>query len=236
MSSLHMVRMVFDRGALMRFAAGQGLLRIDDEGNGYLVHAWLAALFGSNAPKPFRVFEEPAEVLGYSCRDASALLDHASAFASPLAWEVLRSDSLASKPMPSTWRQGARLAVEVLACPVTRKDGHEKDVFLRALDRVGDEAGSREQVYIDWFRRQWSDALVFEHVTLTGLSRRRMLRRTQSTTEEDARRTRGVERPVARFHAAACIDNVETFARLLERGLGRHRAFGLGMVLLRPGT
>jgi len=45
---------------------------------------------------------------------------------------------------------------------------------------------------------------------------------------------RGVERPDALFTGELTIRDAEAFARLLARGIGRHRAFGFGMLLLRP--
>ena len=58
----------------------------------------------------------------------------------------------------------------------------------------------------------------------------RMLRRDRS----GGNRLRGVERPQALFGGTAVIRDGERFAALLARGIGRHRAFGSGMVLLSP--
>jgi CRISPR system Cascade subunit CasE len=191
-------------------------------------------MFGAHAPRPFRWFSARNEVLGYSRSPKAELEAHARAFASPQAWAALVADSLASKPMPDAWRVGQRLQLEVLTCPVSRKDGHEKDVFLRALDRHGEQTPSRGEVYVDWFRRQWADAVRLEHVELTGFSRRRLLRRGQRSSGGEMRRSAAIERPTALFTAIAQIRDAEEFGRLTARGLGRHRAFGLGMVLLRP--
>jgi CRISPR system Cascade subunit CasE len=43
-----------------------------------------------------------------------------------------------------------------------------------------------------------------------------------------------VERPQALFGAEAVVVDGERFADLLARGIGRHRAFGFGMVLVAP--
>ena len=45
---------------------------------------------------------------------------------------------------------------------------------------------------------------------------------------------RGVERPDALFTGEITVADPEAFCRLLARGVGRHRAFGFGMLLLRP--
>ncbi len=231
MSALCLMRLAIDRPALMRFAQNQRLLDRDDEGFGYTLHAWLAAMFGAHAPKPFRYLDPRGEVLGYVQTNSATLLDHARAFAPPLAHSALVPDSLATKPMPDQWRIGQRLQIEVLACPVSRKDDHEKDVYLRALDRLGDAAPPRGAVYVDWFQRQWAGAVQLEHAELAGVARRKLLRRGHA---DGGRQPRSIERPQALFRAVIRVTSVDAFGELLARGIGRHRAFGFGMVLLSP--
>lgn len=236
MNPLHLMRLALDPAALMRFANAQGLLRHEDEGHGYVVHAWLAAMFGALAPGTFRYLDRRHEVLGYVGTDAGALTAQAQAFAPPLAWAALRPESLATKPMPTDWSAGARIGIEVMSCPVTRKDASEKDVFLRALDRLGDAAPSRAEVYQSWFRRQWGACVSFEQLELTSFGRRRLLRRTHRSDDAASRRAHSIERPFAGFLATAKIEDPARFADRVARGIGRHRAFGFGMVLLSPPT
>ena len=232
MNGLQLLRLQIDRPALMSFAQSQGLLRYDDEDHGYTLHAWLAAMFGRHAPRPFRLLEPRGELLGYSKVDAATLIESAQAFATPQAWVTLVPGSLITKPMPENWRPGQRLQIDVLVCPVSRKNGSEKDIYLRTLDRLGEAAPLRAEVYIDWFRRQWANAVTFERVELSGVARRRLMRR--GRTEGEGRRPRGIERPQALFRAIVRLDDAAAFGRLLARGIGRHRAFGFGMVLLSP--
>lgn len=233
MSAMHLLRMELSPPQLMAFARQQGLLRHEDEGHGYVLHAWLAAMFGTNAPKPFRWDERRQQLLGYCNQPAEVLAEHAQAFAQPQDWAVLVPGSLVSKPMPTTWREGQRVQAEVRVCPVTRRDDGEKDVFLRAVDRLGDAVPPRGAVYVDWFRRQWGQAVDFEHLELLGHSRVRLLRRSCVDTER-GRVVRSLERPQAMFSAVLTVRDGDAFTRLLQRGIGRHRAFGYGMVLLRP--
>ncbi len=230
MNSLHLVRIPVHAPRLLRFAAENGITQ-EDETLGYTLHAWFAALFGTQAPKPFRHFERRGEVLAYAHTDAATLLERARAHAHPAAWAALDAEGMASKPMPETWPAGRRLRVEVLTCPVTRKDGEEKDVYLRALDRLGEDAPSRGEVYRAWFARQWGQAAHLERVDLMGMAARsRLLRRARNGTN----RLRIVERPQALFVVDAVIQDGEKFGELLARGIGRHRAFGFGMILLGP--
>lgn len=233
MSALHLVRMELSPPLLMAFARRQSLLRQEDEDHGYVLHSWLAAMFGAHAPKPFRWDEGRQQLLGYCDEPAQRLAEHAQAFAQPQDWAVLGPDSLVSKPMPATWHIGQRMQAEVRVCPVTRRDDGEKDVFLRAIDRLGDAVPPRGQIYAEWFRRQWGEAVHFEHLELLGHSRVRLLRRGLVGTD-GGRAVRSVERPQATFCAVLTVRDSEAFGRLLQRGIGRHRAFGYGMVLLKP--
>lgn len=230
MSSLHLLRIPIHVPRLLRFAVEHGIGQ-EDETLGYTLHAWFGALFGDLAPKPFRYIESRNEVLAYARAGADVLLEHARNFASPQAWAALDVEGVASKPMPSEWKQGKRLRLEVLTCPVSRKGSEEKDLYLRALDRFGHDAPSRAEVYQEWFVNQCRDALRFERLELLGMTARcRLLRRARN----DGNRLRTVERPQALLEADVVIANSDDFAGLLARGIGRHRAFGFGMVLLAP--
>lgn len=230
MNSFHLLRIPVDPPRLLQFAAAHGMIH-EDETLGYTLHAWLAALFDAHAPRPFRYFERRRELLAYAKEDAATLIAHAQAYAKPEAWAALGADGVAGKPMPTTWRLGQRLRLEVLACPVSRRGKEEKDVYRRTLDRLGDQSPTRAEVYRAWFERQWASAVQLTKVELLGMRAQvRTLRRARNGTN----RLRVVERPEALFAADAVIIDPERFQLLLARGIGRHRAFGYGMVLLAP--
>lgn len=230
MSGLHLLRIPLHAPPLLRFAAEHGITQ-EDETLGYTLHAWLAALFGDGSPKPFRYIDRRGEVLAYSLHPAADLLERARAFAPPQAWAALDADGVASKPLPAHWRIDTRLHLEVLTCPVTRKGHEEKDLYLRALDRLGEATPPRGEVYCAWFARQWEGAVRLEQVELIGMSARsRLLRRARNGQN----RLTVVERPQALFGAEAVVVDSERFAHLLARGIGRHRAFGFGMILVAP--
>ncbi len=48
------------------------------------------------------------------------------------------------------------------------------------------------------------------------------------------RKVRFVNGPDVIFTGQLQVEHSEAFARLLARGIGRHRAFGFGMLLLKP--
>lgn len=235
-----MVELQLSLPALLRFLRGQGLDRLAmDDDLGYGIHAWLAAAFGDMAPGPWRLFQgrgRPPRILGYSSYEALQLQERMATFADPMAAAVCPVDGIASRPMPS-WREGRRLGFEVQACPVGRKarSGIEKDIFLIRADH---EQGplDREAVYCQWLRDQLErdDALSVGGVRVAGFRMVRVTRRSQGGPGE--RKGRSLSRPQVLFRGELTIRDPVAFHSVIARGVGRHRAFGYGMILLRPAS
>ena len=103
------------------------------------------------------------------------------------------------------------------------------DVFQREAmphPRDGMER-SREDVYTDWLSDQlWRHGCAeLESASLQTFQRTRAVRSLQG---------RPVEGPSALMRGVLRVNDAEAFSRLIERGVGRHRAYGYGMLLLRP--
>jgi|APTNR8051073442_1049403.scaffolds.fasta_scaffold22604_3 CRISPR system Cascade subunit CasE len=242
--TLYMVQLRLNPERLIRFAQDQGINRAWDEDLGYCIHAWLAALFGALAPKPFRLFDpsttwhkdRPLKWFGYSAHDGATLREQAETFASPLALAVCDPAELScAKRMPTAWATGRRLGFEVLTCPVSRRET-EKDVFLRAADAAtdADSIPSRAEVYSAWLARQWGEAATLQSTRLEGFRLVRMMRRMQPNVDSVGRPLRRLMYPQALLHGELTVADGAAFAACLARGIGRQRAFGYGMVLLRP--
>ncbi len=250
MQDLHLVRMNIDSQALYRFAR-RSRLPARDFDEGYAVHALLAALFDSEtnpdarvAPKPFRLVD-PArrmiEVLGYASLDHRALGERAKSFADPLAWDVCNVDEIASRPVPQ-FQVGSELGFSVRVCPVRRvakrgnqqKERAEVDAFLAKVWEIDDPEVmvDRESVYLEWLRSevQKDGAALLRNAELTSFQLGRQHRRTQGQDRRGAR----LSHPEACFEGSLEVRDPASFAARLGRGLGRHRSFGFGMLLLKP--
>lgn len=252
---MYMIDLPLSTAGLVRFAHSQGHNQARDDDFGYASHAWLAASLGRLAPRPFRLLESKGglRMLGYGNNDHEKLARHARTFAEPRALEVCQWTAAASKPMPGQWTPGRSLGFELRACPVIRGE-HERDAFLAALDRARASSGdppARTDVYLDWLVQRMEAAateggdfidrkgkthppmveLLPGAVSLSGFRRVRTLRRAK---HNNSRHGRAVERPDALFTGELTIRDPDRFAALLARGVGRHRAFGFGMLLLRP--
>ena len=207
---------------------------------GFAMHCLLNESFGNLAPHPFRLViprgrdQRRGELYGYAWVDAAALRSAAGMFADPLQQRILTS--LDSKAMPTVWRPGTRLGFETLVRPVGRRSrrsnnrpGQEVDTFLlESEQRPPDEMQrSREDVYRDWLERQLQThgAALLEDARLRSFQRTRVIRKLHGPYSEG---------PDAVMQGVLTITNGDLFASLLARGIGRHRAYGYGMILPRP--
>lgn len=249
--TLHLVRLALDARALSAFAVANGAS--DDDG-GYAVHLALRHRFGAAAPQPFRVFADaPAGpyLLGYAA-DAAALGDAAALPAGDPLLDGVFPAAPQLRPMPETWREGARYGFEVRVRPVVRfgariqaerrateaaqaddnwwARAREVDAWVAALNRPGaDPEISRATAYADWLAARFDGIAEAERIE-PRLFRRVRTRR--SPHGRPGRRT--VEGPEVVMAGTLAVRDPDGFARLLARGIGRHAAFGFGMLLLSP--
>lgn len=255
-SRLHLIRCTIDARALYAFARRSRAagFRFDE---GYAVHAAFAALFDHGAsadnrvaPKPFHIASFNREgararrfdVLGYAKVDHLGLRERADVFADPLASGVCELDSLVSRPMPTAFPEGTRLGFSVRFCPIRRiaktgpmsRDRAEVDAFLAKVWETNDPdiELDREEVYRDWLVEELDkeNAAKVVEASMTNFQLGRVRRRTQG----ESRRVHEPQRPDVSFEGVLEVGDPDAFARRLARGVGRHRAFGFGMLLLRP--
>ena len=231
--ALHMVQLNVSSRDLMRSAKVQNIPeRAGDMG--YVLHGQLAALFGDLAPKPFHAVERSGSVtvLGYSDADSQSLREQVDTFANPNDARALRD--LATKTMPSTWATGRRLGFEVRVCPTIRREKQELDAYIQATEKLSEneDRPPREPIYCQWLARKLEGAAELKSCRLHRFQLIRLFRRYQR--QGGGRRPSQPRFPEAVLHGELQVTDGEAFARLLARGVGRHRAFGFGMLLLRP--
>ena len=239
---LQMIRADVDLWAFQRWAGSRGLMRGASFDEGYAMHCLLTESFGELAPKPFRLITPRDRgrrfgvLYGYGRADAANLREASSVYACPLQGRVLPAERIASKPMPGVWNPGRRLGFEVLIRPIRRSGRvdarkRERDAFqLEAMQYPPQSMPrSREAVYADWlseqFQRRGGAQLDGETVRMTAFQRVRAVRRLGARPSEG---------PEAVMRGTLTITDSQMFVELLAQGVGRHRAYGYGMLLLRP--
>ncbi len=240
---LRMVRMRFDMARLFELGRRRRLpLREVDLG--YLLHCEMKELFGADSPQPFAVREtrgRNATVLAYSKRSKADLEEHARTFADPAVHATcdFGAGHFDEKEMPRSWQSGARYGFEVRACPVVRmssdgprwRKGAEVDAFLARCWKQEGRPVERGEVYREWLARELDRGGGARLVKfgMRAFRRERLLRRDRAAD----RKSHHSERPDALLSGILEVGDGNAFAALLARGVGRHRAFGFGMLLLR---
>ena len=205
------------------------------------MHCLLMETFGGISPKPFRLLAPRQSgvsrgvLYGYAQVSADRLVDSAANFADPLQTLVLPKESIQTKVMPLDWESGRRLGFEVLVRPVVRQTrnaehpGAERDAYQREAERLpkGRMLPSREDVYVQWLaeRLALQGGAKLEECRLRSFRRVRVVRKLHGPS---------IDGPSAVLHGTLKIDEGTKFSQLLRSGVGRHRSYGYGMLLLRP--
>jgi CRISPR system Cascade subunit CasE len=239
--TLHMLQFTPDVPRLMRWADGQRLLATRQEDDlGYALHAVLRAAFDTLAPAPFTMVRQgshPTQVLAYSAHAPTVLREQALTFAEPEIIGIIGLAGMADKQMPDRFAVGRRLGFTLRARPTIRTDvdgdrtrTRERDAFLAAIS--GTEPGngpSRGEVYQQWLTKRLRSGGGEPHqMTLDGFRLTTILRR------DRARKLQPLSGPDASFTGILTVADPDRFSALLAHGVGRHLAFGFGMLLLRP--
>lgn len=250
---LYMLQLPLEGRRVAAFALAHGLGDdIADGDGGYVAHALLAALFGPQAPKPFVLQPRPhqpgaVDLLAYSTVPLASLQATAALTAQPLAHAAVDWAGVAEKTMPASLPEGLVLGFQVRVCPTVRlargtqekKPGAELDAFLAALDQwnaTGSPATAepvRETVYQQWLASRLCGVELL-NLQLEGL-RHISLSRRAAASESESRPLKSFRKPDALYAGQFRVTDGAQLLNSLTRGIGRHRAFGFGMLLLRPG-
>lgn len=253
MKPMFLIRVPVAMDKLARCAGERGWLRhrghVAGFDEGRALHHLLDETFGPGLLRPFRLLVAGRKTVGnlyaYCESDGESLREGGRVHALPEHLGVLRLDRLEGKAMPSAWTEGRRLGFDLRVRPVRRlrndltdgktafRKGAELDAFrVEALRRYpGDQEGrgpagqTREAIYLDWLAERLEPAAGLDR-DATRLVRFQRVRVSRGSV--------GPEGPDATFHGVLAVKDPERFAVLLAKGVGRHRAYGYGMLLLRP--
>ena len=237
MSGLQLVSLPIPLQPFRSWAANRGF-GVDE---GLALHHLLSETFGKSALQPFRLMVAPGGKVGslyaYARSDAEDLRRIAAECALPEALKACELENLASKSMPDLWKSGRRLAFDLKTWPVKRllkaagvfPKGAEVDAYLAEALRATpqapprEERQAREDIYRNWLKERLGDAAQLEGAKMVRYERRAILRGGQRR-----------EGPEAVWHGELRVLDAEKFAARLASGVGRHAAYGYGMLLLRP--
>ena len=249
MSALTFLRLQPDMARLSRWARSSGL-RDAATDPGYAVHAATRAALGALAPKPFALRQRAGatELVGYVAVAAEHVARALALDAhDPEAAAALGLHTGVARPMPTDWRVGERFSFEVRAAPIVRSraaaPGRYVEIDAAFHPDYASPCGDRSLGYGAWLRAQLGRHGAAELVTHETVSFQLadMVRRTQAAGDGRAVDGKGNNRhsrhgllPDLTVRGELCVVDAPAFAALLARGLGRHRSFGFGCLLLAP--
>ena len=235
-AALQMIRAEIN---VREFHRWMGSRRLQDPD--HAMHCLLTECFGDLAPKPFRLIMPRGGssgcLYGYGQARADVLREAAQMYGDPLQCRIV-TEKLDSKPMPSEWQADKRLGFDVRIRPIVRLHREDEKRTVKECDAFQREAlfhpkggmnRSREEVYADWLSeklgKNGAASLELEQTKLVSFQRTRAIRKLRAGYSEG---------PDAIMRGILTITDPGAFAELLGKGLGRHRAYGYGMLLLRP--
>ncbi len=239
---LYLLHLQPDPQRLAVWAARHRLL--DKSGDlGYALHGLFLAAFGQRAPRSFRYLDAEQGLLAYTGLNATEM-QQLAAVAPPDVAAALGLGATPHRPginiraFPAHWPVGHSLGFDVRVRPVIREGqtGKERDAFLLAVEKSDGAVVDRGQIYGNWLRehlgRQGGAEVI--DVELNRFQLLDVMRQTQKSECDTARRRRTVSGPDVVLTGQLRVTDPGAFAELLARGIGRHRAFGFGLLLLRP--
>ena len=242
----HLIHVPLDMRAFNRWAGERGLVHRGTFDAGFALRVLLSGMFGKAVLQPFRLFASDrrplAGLYAYTDSDQDALRRVAATTAPPDCLDALDPERVRAKRMPVRFAAGQRLGFDVRVRPVCRLDRGthatrsgsvnakrtEVDAFCvrqSALSVPAQEGEvERGQVYTDWLGERCGGAVRVERCRLSAF------RVTRAVRGDGL----GPVGPDATLHGELVVREPDAFARLVRRGVGRHRAYGYGMMLLRP--
>ena len=226
LETLYMIRTKVDARLLHEWMHGEDLV---DQDTG--MHHLLGSTFGAMAPKTFRMIgprdDRMAKLYGYTETDAEELRAMSEATADPLQGMIIDTSAMMSKPMPREWKTGMTFGFDLRARPVRRVKTDNNREIESDIYRRGENAMGREETYATWLRGQMCRQ---EAASLLSVCVKHH-RNTGATRKKEGGRVYG---PEVIFQGTLAVGNPEAFGAMLARGIGRHKAYGYGMLLLKP--
>ncbi len=251
--TLHILHVPIDMRQFNRWVGIRSSLGAGHIDSGFGLHTLLTEAFGRRVIQPFRLFASErralASLYGYSEFDSDNLREKWESYATPDCVGVLDLDALMTKPMYVDFDQGKILGFDIRIRPIRRlfsdiydssrnklyKAHSEVDAFVSHILKLEFSSPnqdkmqhsiktSREDIYRSWFAERIRPFATVLDFRLTSFCRSRAL----------FGKGRAVEGPDAIVHGDLCVDEVDGFKEAVKKGVGRYKAYGYGMLLLRP--
>lgn len=231
---IHMIRARINSARLNDWIRGRNIYGGKPPDLGYALHKLLAEMFGAIAPRPYRVKSREGldhlTLYGYSPAPAPDLTRCIEEFAAPSQIGVIPPQTIESKPMPTLFDKGRRLGYEVHIRPMRRLNKNVQiDAAVSPIDDDGNPIYPNRkpaQAYAYWLgRRLENNGAKMESSKIMRLQRAWAIRTLRGKPNLG---------PAATMSGELTVIDSQTFAKAIARGIGRHKAYGYGMLMLHP--
>ena len=227
----HLIQIGLDARRLTKWALDR---RLDPGDLGYCTHALLCDAVGDARPQPFTTEDKSGrvKVLGYGSVDAAELQMRIDTAAEPAVAECILD--VASKPLPAAWPVGRRMGFKLRVAP-TRQSKHPDGKRLEGDAILFEDGGAdREEVYRRWLLQRLGTSVVIEDCEMRSFRQIKACRR--AVVEGGRRPAASVMLPDVTFEGTIRVEEPQGFSELLRSGVGRHKAFGFGALMLRQAS
>lgn len=226
--TIYLLQADIDMRNLARWSAAEGHSDPDRS-----LHSLVYHTFGKDkVPRAFAAMpheanpKEHARFLAYTGMDAPALQELARSNQSIITAGIMNPFTFRTTSLPQTWQKGTTLAFQVRLIPTYRatRSGSEQDVHHR-----DDAAPTRQESYCNWLARlmrRKAGAEPAEHTLHVTRYASRRVKRSEGQ--------QWIVLPDVTIEGVCTITNSQTWNNALQLGIGRHKAYGYGMLLLRP--
>lgn len=221
--TLHMARMRINKPNLTEWMKDR-----EFEDRDYALHTLLSSTFGNRIIRNFRLLTptNPSQSILYAYTDhiQEDLRSTAQAVAEPLMMSVIEHDTIMTKPMPENWRENQLIGFNIRARPHRRK--HHLNIEIPVYPKPSNPH-QRYEAHTAWMaeKLRQSNTVSPQMIAITSQAETHALR------HPTARPVFGTD---VIFQGNMTITDPEAFNELLAKGIGRHKAYGYGMVLLAP--
>jgi CRISPR system Cascade subunit CasE len=197
---------------------------------GYACHAAMCDAYSTMRLKPFNYEQKGRmlKIIGYGRSSSEEMKATALETAEPDVFNIFQT--VQSKEMPTEWIVGKKYHFALRATPT--RQGHvesrriERDAFLF-------EHGNRDRftVYQNWLREKldnttYIDSCEVEAFTLVDATRR-------TPNNNGIKMPKTIVLPDVSFSGVLTVMDSDRFSNLIKGGIGRHKAFGFGALMLR---
>ena len=226
---------------------------------GFTLHVLLSTMFGKSILQPFRLFHSSGRPMAtlycYTKENPDELRELAKTVSGPEHLSILDPAEMLWRQMPDRFRKGQLLGFDIKARPIERieigrrlKAGRMQPVFMERdyfptyrryhirnanNDNNGNGVGrgnnggppkTRQDDYRCWLNHRLGRGADVLTCRLAAFY----------FTTAYRGRNRSVLGPDATLHGTLRVNNPDEFRTKLQTGIGRHKAYGYGMLLLRP--